>query len=201
MYNTLARHSEGTWIKSRKLLPPIFFMTVSVSHVNIARAFQIPRHNRQSLWQIIQTLPQNERHATAKGERKYSSYSFLTSVLDGGEWSASRPGRALPPEKGPPVPIGQEAGWASELVLDTEVRGKILCLCRGSNPGRPVCSQTLWLSSTWNTNTKFSYWMLNQVVPIVPTGFSRVNPMLRLQANPTPFIQWALEAPSPSTYR
>jgi hypothetical protein len=42
----------------------------------------------------------------------YSSYSFTTSALDGGEWSVSRLGRALPPEKGPPVPIGQEAGWA-----------------------------------------------------------------------------------------
>jgi hypothetical protein len=33
------------------------------------------------------------------GERRYSSYSYLTSALDGGEWSASRPGRALPPGK------------------------------------------------------------------------------------------------------
>jgi hypothetical protein len=33
-----------------------------------------------------------------------------------GEWSESRPGRALPPGKGPPVPIGQEAGWAPEPV-------------------------------------------------------------------------------------
>jgi hypothetical protein len=33
--------------------------------------------------------------------------------------------------------------------LDTEARGKILCLCRGSNPGLPVCSQTLcWLNYT-----------------------------------------------------
>jgi hypothetical protein len=31
------------------------------------------------------------------GDRRYSSYSFLTSALEGGEWSASRPGRALPP--------------------------------------------------------------------------------------------------------
>jgi hypothetical protein len=37
----------------------------------------------------------------------------MTSALDG-EWSASRPDRALPPEKGPPVRIGQEAGWAPE---------------------------------------------------------------------------------------
>jgi hypothetical protein len=48
------------------------------------------------------------------GERRYSSYSFTTSALYGGEWSASRLGRA--PGKGPPVPIGQEAGWAPEPV-------------------------------------------------------------------------------------
>jgi hypothetical protein len=45
------------------------------------------------------------------GERRYSSYSYTTSALDGGEWSASRPGRTLPP-----VPIRYEAGWAPELV-------------------------------------------------------------------------------------
>jgi hypothetical protein len=50
------------------------------------------------------------------GERNYSSYSFTTSALDGGEWSLSRPGRALTQGKGPPVPIVQEAGWAPEQV-------------------------------------------------------------------------------------
>jgi hypothetical protein len=50
------------------------------------------------------------------GERRYSSYSYLTSAPDGGEWSASRPSRALPPGKGPPVPIGQEDGWAPKPV-------------------------------------------------------------------------------------
>jgi hypothetical protein len=54
--------------------------------------------------------------AGAKGERNYSSYSFLAPALDGGEWSASRPCRSLPPGKGPPVPIVQEAGWAPEPV-------------------------------------------------------------------------------------
>jgi hypothetical protein len=35
------------------------------------------------------------------------------------EWSASRPGRALPP-----VPLGQEAGWASELVWTQRLEEK-----------------------------------------------------------------------------
>jgi hypothetical protein len=45
------------------------------------------------------------------GERRHSSYSFLTSALERGQWSASRPGRALHPGKGPPVPTGPQ--WRS----------------------------------------------------------------------------------------
>jgi hypothetical protein len=79
------------------------------------------------------TVPQ---HATK--ERKYSSYSFSTSALDGVGWSASRPGRTLAPGKGPP---GNHCtgGWVcSRAGLDTEATGKILCLCRESNLERPV---------------------------------------------------------------
>ena len=35
----------------------------------------------------------------------------MTTAREGGEGSASRPGRSLPPKKDP-VPIVQEAGWA-----------------------------------------------------------------------------------------
>jgi hypothetical protein len=56
------------------------------------------------------------RHEDAREKRRYSSYSFTTSAVDGGEWSASRPGRALAAGKRPPVPIVQEAGWAPEPV-------------------------------------------------------------------------------------
>jgi hypothetical protein len=55
---------------------------------------------------------------------KYSSYSFLTSALDGGEWSASRPGRALAPGKGPAFLIVYEAGWAPELVWTQRLEEK-----------------------------------------------------------------------------
>jgi hypothetical protein len=41
-----------------------------------------------------------------------------------GEWSASRPGRALPPGKGPPVLIGQEAGWAPEPIWTQRIEEK-----------------------------------------------------------------------------
>jgi hypothetical protein len=75
------------------------------------------------------------------GERKYSSYSFTTSALDRGEWSASHPGRALPPGKGPPVP-------------DTEDRGKILCPCRGSNPDRPVVQPVVRHYTDWSNGPK-----------------------------------------------
>jgi hypothetical protein len=57
-------------------------------------------------------------------ERMYSSYSFTTSALDEGEWSESPPGRALPPEKGPPVFIVQVAGWTSEPVWTQRIEEK-----------------------------------------------------------------------------
>jgi hypothetical protein len=41
-----------------------------------------------------------------------------------GEWSASRLSRALPPGKGPPVPIVQEAGWAPEPVWTQRLEEK-----------------------------------------------------------------------------
>jgi hypothetical protein len=73
-----------------------------------------------------------------RGERRYSSYSFTTSALDGGEWSVSRPCRALPPENGGPVPIGQEAGWAPEPVWTQMLQEKSSLPAPGSNPDLPV---------------------------------------------------------------
>jgi hypothetical protein len=58
------------------------------------------------------------------GDRRCSSYFFLTSALEGGEWSASRLGRALPPGKEPPVPTVEEAGWAPEPVWTQRLEEK-----------------------------------------------------------------------------
>jgi hypothetical protein len=74
-------------------------------------------------------------------ERLYSSYSFTTSALDGGEWPESRPGRALSPGNGLPVPIVQEAGWAPEPFWTQRLEKKSLAfagnqtlIARSSNP-------------------------------------------------------------------
>jgi hypothetical protein len=56
------------------------------------------------------------------GERRYSSYSFTTSALDGGEWSASRPGRAFTPGERTPG-THWRGGWVGPRAgLDTEDR-------------------------------------------------------------------------------
>jgi hypothetical protein len=78
-------------------------------------------------------------HQGTWGERKCSSYSFFTSALNGGEWSASRPGRALAHCAG---------GWVGPRVgQDTEARKKILSplpRIEPRSPGRPARSQMLY---------------------------------------------------------
>jgi hypothetical protein len=96
----------------------------------------------------------------AQGERRYSSYSFTNSALDGGEWWASRPGRALPPGKGPPG-THCTGGWVGPSAgLNTEVRGKIFLPLPGiepRSPGRPARSQTLyWLSYPGSALTNYA---------------------------------------------
>jgi len=57
------------------------------------------------------------------GDGRYTSYSF-TLALEWGEWSVSLPCHALPQGKGPAVPNGQEAAWASRVGLNIEAREK-----------------------------------------------------------------------------
>jgi hypothetical protein len=69
---------------------------------------------------------------------KYSSYTFTTSALDGGEWSASCTGSAFTPGEWTPI-THRIGGWVSPSAgLYTEVREKVICLCRGLNLDRPI---------------------------------------------------------------
>jgi hypothetical protein len=70
----------------------------------------------------------------ASRERRYSPYHSLTTALEGGEWSASRPGHALPP-----VPIVQELGWAPEPVWTQRLEEKSSASVGDRNPAvQPV---------------------------------------------------------------
>jgi hypothetical protein len=65
-------------------------------------------------------------------------YSFLTSALERGGWSAQRPGRFTPGKD--PVPIVQDAGWASGPVWTC---AKNLAPHRDTIPGR----RPVWVSN------------------------------------------------------
>jgi hypothetical protein len=84
-------------------------------------------------------------------DRRYTSYSFSTSALDGGEWSASRRDRALAPAKGPPVPIVKEAGWAPEPVWTQRLEEKSFRIYRGSNPNCLVVQPVARHYTDWAT--------------------------------------------------
>jgi hypothetical protein len=70
-------------------------------------------------------------------------HAFLTAALDGGEWSASRPGRFTRMETAPGTHwIG---GWVGpRAVLDRVVKRKIPSPRRKSNPRTPIVQPVAW---------------------------------------------------------
>jgi hypothetical protein len=107
----------------------------------------------------------------AVGERNYYAYSFSISALDGGEWPASRSGRALAPGKGLPIPKVQEAGWVPEPVWTQRLEEKSFRLCRGSNFDCPVVRSVARHYTDWATRfTKYVgylriYWIISRGQP------------------------------------
>jgi hypothetical protein len=62
---------------------------------------------------------------------------FLASALDGGEWSASRPGSFIPEERVPSTHWIK--GWVGPIAgLDAVEKRTVSLPCQKSNPGRPA---------------------------------------------------------------
>jgi hypothetical protein len=89
------------------------------------------------------------------GEKRYSSYSFLTSALEGGELSAPRPGHTLAPGKEPPVPIVQEAGWAPEPVWTQRLEEKSSA---SVGDGTPAVQSVVRHCTDWATRLRKTYY-------------------------------------------
>jgi hypothetical protein len=109
--------------------------------VETAKQFTALLH---SAGKVKKSCPATTMQATRGKEGK------LLLILDlstrWGKWSASHLDHILPPGKGPLVPTGQKAGWASELVWSQDDRGKYSASARDLTV---VCSQILyWLSYT-----------------------------------------------------
>jgi hypothetical protein len=82
-------------------------------------------------------------------ERRYSSYSFLTSALN---WVS---GQCHAPGKEPLVPTVQKTGWSPEPVWTQRLEEKSFRFCRGSNLCHPVVQSTATHYTDWATLAPF----------------------------------------------
>jgi hypothetical protein len=107
----------------------------------------------------------------------YSSTHSLTPALDGGEWSASRPGRFTPREGAPST--HWRGGWVdSRAVLDAVVKRKISSPRRESNleplsscPWRSAIPAEL--SRLWTNPVDGQMYGADEVLSKTPLGQSR----------------------------
>jgi hypothetical protein len=89
-------------------------------------------------------------HGGTWGERRSSSYSFLTLALDGVSGQRHAMAALCPGERIPGIHC--TGGWVGPRAgLDTEARGKILCPCWVSNPDCPVVQFLVRHYTDWAT--------------------------------------------------
>jgi hypothetical protein len=89
-----------------------------------------------------------QRHEGVLGKWRYSSTHSLTSALDGGEWSASRPNRFTPRER--VTGIHWTGGWVgSRAVLETVVKRKFPSPRWESNPRASIIQSVAQRYTDW----------------------------------------------------
>jgi hypothetical protein len=128
------------------------------------------------------------RHGDVFREWKYSSTHSLTSVLDGGEWSASCPGRFTARERA--TGIHWIGGWGGPRAVLDAVKRKIPSLRRESNPRTPSVQPVAQRYTDWKKMSRDSS------VGIAGLGIFLFTTASRTALGPTqPPIQWIPLAP------
>jgi hypothetical protein len=135
------------------LLTPLFVAGICMEHCYSAGTrSRLPATLEFAVGKTISSLPQREkyfvvscpcdfkwapRHEGVLGEWMYSSTHSLTSALDGGGWSASRPGRFTPRERD--TDSHWIGGWVGLTAgLDVISKNTIPSPHRESNPDHPI---------------------------------------------------------------
>jgi hypothetical protein len=106
------------------------------------------KYKKESSWVLVASVP------LPPCRRQGGEEIFLLLILDLGtrwvEWSASRPGRSLPSGKDPRYPLYRRLGGPQSCSGHRGLR-RNLCLCRGSNSGRPVVQSVVTHYTDWTT--------------------------------------------------
>jgi hypothetical protein len=101
------RHSENLLLYCRSFHPLRWFLLKSIDLVSHC---ELSLLNPVYMLNLLEANQSRRSHGGAWGAMRYSSYSFLTSSLVGGEWSSSRPDRASPRGKDPRYPLYRRLG-------------------------------------------------------------------------------------------
>jgi hypothetical protein len=135
--------------------------TVSIEkHGDTCKFFSCKYHGCCVLNKLNYIYTHTHTHIKAVSQHTYGEAGreevYLLLIHDlgtrWGEWSASRPGRALPP-----VPTVQEAGWAPDEVWTQRLEEKSSCLYRRSNLDRLLVQSVDRHYSDWATPAPYTY--------------------------------------------
>jgi len=122
-------------------LPLIFFFCLryhmSTYHCNVSLLFNQQRQKR-----VQMSLCLMKHHTIQTYRVEVQLHAFLTSILDGGEWSTLRM-TALPPDKSHQHPLDRWLGGPQSQFGCSSEKKKILFLSPASNQ-HPVIQPTTW---------------------------------------------------------
>jgi hypothetical protein len=148
------------------------------SHLNTGHDLSLKEDKKNTdawKWSKVKVKLSHYFHAGIKRERRYSSYSFLTSVVNGDEWSVSCSGCTLSPGKDPLFPLYRRLGgpqsWSGHR-LEEEYFS-----CAGDRTLVIQSSQTLyWVNyPTSQCETKVLWKILLYKMDEVGTQFGKLH--------------------------